>query len=52
MNTDDGSFISFATIILGFWLIVFLLVGVLVIYLWATKHDQDLKDKQKQDSLK
>lgn len=50
MNIDDGSFLSLATLVLGFWLLVFLFVGGLVIYLWATKYDQDLKEKNKNSS--
>jgi len=42
----DGEFLSFATILLGFWLLIFLTAGGFFIYLFVTKMDKE----KKQDS--
>ena len=42
---EDGHFLSLATVLLGFLLLVFLIVSGFLIYLFATKHDQDKKSE-------
>ncbi len=41
----DGEFLSFATILLGFLFLVFLIAGGIFVYLYATKMDRETATK-------